>query len=149
EMLWRQASTGSLVLWQMNGSNIVNTANVIVGDGGPAVTPDASWSVAGSGDFDGDGNADLLWRQSSTGSLAVWDMIGAGIKDTGIVTFQGNPIAPDASWNIVEIADFNGDGNTDLLWRQSTTGTLSEWTMNGSQIVSTSSPSSQGSAVSP
>jgi hypothetical protein len=42
---------------------------------------------------------------------------------------------PDASWSLIEIGDFNGDGKSDAMWRQSTTGALSEWLMNGSQIT--------------
>ncbi|MFI5115041.1 MAG: FG-GAP repeat domain-containing protein, partial [Terriglobales bacterium] len=44
--------------------------------------------------------------------------------------------APDSTWSIVEIGDFNGDGDADILWRQSNTGTLAEWQMNGSTISS-------------
>jgi hypothetical protein len=43
---------------------------------------------------------------------------------------------PDASWSIAQIGDLNGDGKSDLLWRQSGSGTLAEWTMNGSDIAS-------------
>ncbi len=34
------------------------------------------------------------------------------------------------------IGDFNGDGRSDLLWRQSGSGMLAEWLMDGSQITS-------------
>jgi len=56
---------------------------------------------------------------------------------------------PDASWNIVEIGDFNADGKSDMLWRQGTTGALAEWLMNGSQITSSSAVTSQASQPMP
>ncbi len=42
----------------------------------------------------------------------------------------------DPSWSIIGAADFNGDGRSDLLWRQSGSGMLAEWLMDGSQITS-------------
>jgi hypothetical protein len=44
--------------------------------------------------------------------------------------------APDASWSLAQIGDFDGNGKSDLLWRQDTTGTLVEWLMDGAQIAS-------------
>jgi len=111
-----------------------------VGPGGNAVAV---------GDFNGDGNADLLWRQGSTGTLAMWLMNGSNVSSSSAITYQGNQVTPDASWSIVEVGDFNGDGNTDLMWRQAGTGVLSEWLMSGPQITSTATPASGGNSVAP
>jgi hypothetical protein len=46
------------------------------------------------------------------------------------------------------VADFNGDGRSDLLWRNDN-GAMSEWLMNGATIVSSTSPTSGGVAASP
>jgi probable HAF family extracellular repeat protein len=113
DLLWRQDS-GSLALWLMNGSTITSS-NAVTYQGNP-IMPDASWSVAGIGDFNRDGNADILWRQSS-GALAIWQMNGSAVQSSAPITYQGNVVAPDASWKVVEIGDFNGDGNSDILWR--------------------------------
>ena len=45
--------------------------------------PGPGWQVAGTGDFDGDGNADILW-QNADGTPAIWLM-------------NGTPDPPDAS----------------------------------------------------
>ncbi len=142
DLLWRQTS-GALALWSMNGSSVTSTAAIT--SQGNVVAPDASWSVAGIGDFNGDGQADVLWRQSS-GSIAMWLMNGSAVSSSAAATYQGNAVAPDASWSVVEIGDFDGNGSSDMLWRQSTTGALSEWLMNGSQIVSTSTLSASPDA---
>ena len=42
-----------------------------------------------------------------------------------------------ANWTIAETGDFNGDGNSDILWRD-TAGDVAIWFMNGTQVVSTS-----------
>jgi limonene-1,2-epoxide hydrolase len=146
DILWRQ-STGTLVDWSMNGSSISSTAN-ITSQGG-TVTPDSTWNVAGIGDFTGNGKSDLLWRQSTTGALAEWQMNGATISSSASVTSQGGTVTPDSSWNVAGVGDFAGNANADILWRQSSTGTLAMWLMNGATIASSAAVTYQGSAVKP
>jgi hypothetical protein len=145
DILW-QNTNGSLAMWLMDGSTIESSATPTYQ--GSAVSPGSSWSVAGIGDFSGDGDADILWRNSN-GSLAMWLMDGSTIESSATPTYQGSAVSPDSSWNIVEIGDFNGSGDSDILWQQSTTGALVEWQMNGSQIVSSQSVTSQGTPVAP
>ena len=64
-------------------------------------------------------------------------------------TYQGSAVAPDSSWNVIEIGDFNGSSDEGIVWQQSTTGLVVEWQMNGSQIVSSQSIISQGIPVEP
>ena len=145
DVLWRSSATGEVSVWTMNGSSITSSADLT--SGGVAIKPDATWSVAGIGDFNGDGNSDILWRNSN-GSLAVWLMNGSTITSSANVTFNGAALAPDASWHVVEIGDFSGDGNTDILWRNDS-GAMAEWLMNGATVVSSVTPSSGGAAVTP
>jgi ELWxxDGT repeat protein len=144
DILWRNSS-GEVSAWLMNGSAIASSGDIT--SGGAAVRPDASWSVAGIGDFNHDGDADVLWRKSD-GSLAIWLMNGTTITGGGSITSGGATVTPDASWHVVEIGDFNGDSNTDILWR-SDSGALSEWLMNGTTISQSLTPSSGGAAASP
>lgn len=101
------------------------------------------------GDFNGDGDTDILWRQSTTGSLAMWLMNGSTIESSANVTYGGSAVAPGSTWNVVEVGEFNGGNTADILWRQSTTGTLAEWQMNGAQIVSSQSVTSTGTLITP
>ena len=144
DVLWRQSS-GALALWDMKGAQVMSSS--IVTSNGGAIAPDASWSVAGIGDFNNDGRADMLWRQSS-GALALWQMNDASVAGSNLITWQGNTITPDASWKVVEIGDFDGDGKSDILWRNDS-GAMAEWLMNGSQVTASVTPSSQGNPVSP
>jgi hypothetical protein len=106
----------------MNGSQI--TASHWLTYQGQIVKPDPSWSMLGTGDFSGNGTDDLLWRQSTTDLLTVWLMDGPQIITRGpIITDQGSAVKPDSSWSVVGIGDFRGDGSSDVVWRQSTTGT--------------------------
>jgi hypothetical protein len=107
DILWR-ATNGQLAIW-LNGD--INTATFpsYQNTGAPA---DLHWTVLGAADFDGDGNADILWRDGN--ALAIWRMHdGAFLQDqypgsvaNGTV-FQG-------------LGDFNGDGRADILWRRQT-----------------------------
>jgi hypothetical protein len=35
-----------------------------------------AWTIAKVGDFEGDGEADLLWRETTSGAVALWFMNG-------------------------------------------------------------------------
>ena len=144
DVLWRSTS-GALIDWTMNGSVITASANIT--SNGALVQPDASFSVAGVCDFNGDGKSDILWR-STSGALIDWTMNGSVIASSGEITSNGTVMRPDASWHVVEIGDFDGNGNSDILWRNDN-GALAEWLMNGNAITQTLTPTSNSTPVSP
>ncbi len=86
-----------------------------------------------AGDLDGDGKADVVWRNTTTSDVAVWLMNGLTPKQEGVIWTA--PLA----WQIVGVGDFNGDGTADILWWH-TSGTLYLWLMNGLSIVGQGSP---------
>jgi hypothetical protein len=124
DILWSDTS-GDLALWEMNGSTILNPSTTGLG------TVPAPWAIFGQRDFNGDGNADILWRNTSTGDIAIWEMNGTTILNPN-ASGVGN--APTA-WSIVGTGDFNGDGYADILWRNTTTGDLAIWEMNGTTVL--------------
>jgi len=67
-------------------------------------------------DFDGDGKADILWRNTVTGNTVVWLMDGAARLAEGSIGWV------PTDWTIAGTGDFNGDGKADVLWRNSGTG---------------------------
>jgi hypothetical protein len=77
-------------------------------------------------DFNGDGKADILWRNTSTGDVAGWLMNGVTVKQ-GAGIYAGVPLA----WQIVGVGDLDGDGKADLVWRNTSTGDVAGWLMNG------------------
>ena len=137
DVIWRNSATNDLQDWMMNGSTITSSSHFTYA--GAAVNPDQSWNVAGVGDFNGDGSADMLWRNNN-GTLAEWLLNGSTISSSQQLTFNGSVVQPDASWKMIEVGDFNGDGKSDLLWRNLNTGAMAEWLMNGSTITASISP---------
>ena len=116
DILWRDGS-GNLAVWFMNGAAVAQTA--IIGNV-PTV-----WSVAGA-----DSKGDIFWYNTTTGDVAMWVMNGAQVVQ--VVDFG---IVP-TTWKIAGIGDFDGNGSTDLLWRDSS-GNVAMWLLNGTQVMST------------
>jgi hypothetical protein len=68
-----------------------------------------------SGDFNGDGLSDVLWRNLSTGGNVVWRSAIASMQ-------LALPPVTDQAWQVAGVADFDGDGKGDILWRNGSTG---------------------------
>ena len=122
DLIWRNASTGAVAIWLMNGTAIGAT-------GFPGDMP-LVWKIAGVGDVNGDGQADVIWRNSASGVVAVWLMNGLTIMSVGF------PGATSTDWEIQAVGDVNGDGKADMFWRNTNSGVVAIWLMNGVTIAS-------------
>ena len=85
-----------------------------------------TWKVAGVGDFDADGRADVLWRNGSTGTNVLW-------RSGSAATQQAVTAVRNLDWQIATVGDFNGDGRSDILWRNARTGANVIWKSGNSQ----------------
>ncbi len=146
DLLWRNTATGELAEWQLHSSDIIGSNDV--NNGSVGLRPDASWTIAGIGDFNGDGDADILWRNSN-GTVSEWLMHGSTVIDGSALSFNGTAVNVAANWKVVEIGDFNGDGTSDILWRNSGTGQLSEWLMSGNVLSVSTTLKSNSATVNP
>jgi hypothetical protein len=116
DILWRHDS-GLIVDWlgQPNGSLRDNGSSFLV-------NPGNQWQVAGTGDFNGDGRTDILWRHDS-GVVVDW----LGQSNGSFVDNASNFLVnPGTHWNVADVGDFNGDGFADILWRHDT-GLIVDW----------------------
>jgi len=70
------------------------------------------WQYAGAGDFDNDGDADILLRNSDTGDYRLFT-----IQDSTITGSHGLSLWKSLTWSLQGIADYDNDGDTDVLLR--------------------------------
>ncbi len=120
DLLWRNSSTGQVFVQPFNGSGLPSPGTVV------HVEPNAAWKIVHTPDLDGDGKADILWWNSSTGT--VWGMLMNGTA----ITAQGAVHAePDTAWRIAAVGDFAGSGKRNqLLWRHAVDGRVYLMTVN-------------------
>ncbi len=89
----------------------------------------ALWDVIDSGDYDGDGHSDLLWRdlsQDAQGSASVGYL-------SSRLELSGSPLDLNLGidHSVVGSADYDGDGSADLLVFDPATRELVLWLMAG------------------
>jgi len=82
----------------------------------------SAWHVAGTGDFNGDGRADVLF-QNTDGTVTDWLGRADGSFTGNAATFSVNL---GTAWHAVGTGDFNGDGRADVLF-QNNDGTVTDW----------------------
>lgn len=83
------------------------------------------------GDANGDGKADIFWRNQQSGVNAIWLMNGGALAGGALL-----PTVADANMYMEGFGDFNADGKTDIVWRNIQTGANAIWLMNGTSIMS-------------
>jgi hypothetical protein len=125
DILWRDG-TGNVAIWLMNGTTVLNVNSAFVGLVPTATT---TWQIVGTGDFNGDGKSDILWRDGS-GDVAIWEMKGTTVLNPNTAGVGNVP----TNWSIVGTGDFNGDGKSDILWHDSV-GDVAIWEMNGTSVL--------------
>ena len=117
DLTW-ESTSGQVYVWFMNGVGLA-------GGGFTSQSPlPAGWLIAGTNDFTGDGHADLLVQNQSTGAAAIHVM--NGLTEIGE---QAIPIAANTPWRIVATGDFNTDGQADIVWENFSSGQLFVWFM--------------------
>ena len=123
DLLVRNERTGDNAAWFMGGEN---DAQRVGRDGITGIGSD--WEVQGVGDFDDDNQADILWRNARTGKNVVWYMEGGNGTQ---VRERRELRSPGQRWEAKGVADFNGDGRSDVLWRNERTGENLVWYLKG------------------
>ena len=123
DLVFQHQGDGRLAVWLMNRHAQVSGLAL-----SPAQVPDLNWKVRGAGDFNGDFKPDLIWQNEVTGQISAWLMDGTTRRDGRLLSPS---VVEDTDWRIVGVADFNGDGHSDLLWQHQSSGLVSVWHMNG------------------
>lgn len=140
DIFWYQRLNGEIATWFMTGTS--STAASRITRPGPGT----GWQVAGVGDLNNDGYADVIWRNLSNvfhpvGSVVIWYMNGTNTIGGGSL-----PSMSDMNWQPVGTGEFDGDQQTDLLWFNTSTRQLLVWKLvngqpSGSFTLSVTLPS--------
>jgi hypothetical protein len=123
DILWQNAN-GQASIWEMNG-------NSLIGGGPVSPNPGPGWKAVGTGDFTDDGfSDDIVWQNTSSGQVSIWEM-------SGNTLIGGGPVSPKPgpAWKAVGTGDFNDDGHSDVLFQNTSSGQLSIWEMNGHTLI--------------
>lgn len=102
----------------------------------PPVFPDqANWEVVTTGDFNKDGDADIVWRHKSLATWKIWQM------ENGLRVAQSTPSDFDLAhaWTVVGAGDIDRDGDDDIIFNNATTGAVQAWEMQNYVVVATRS----------
>jgi hypothetical protein len=125
DVFWYNLYTGATSAWLIDGGQVIQYTEY------EAVSDD--WSIKGFGDFNGDGNTDVFWHNLSNGETSAWLMDGGQvIQYTQYGTVE--PFVGFSGWQIIGFGDFNGDGKTDIFWRNYDTGATSAWLIDGESV---------------
>ncbi|MGD1920490.1 MAG: FG-GAP-like repeat-containing protein [Pleurocapsa sp.] len=126
---WKDNS-GHNRIWLMNENQITEQVTI-------RREPGLDWHISGTGDFNKDGDIDLLWRNYKNGENHVWLMDGTNyIESVALETVED----PDSK--IVGTGDFDKDGNVDIVWRNGNTNGI--WMMDGTELRESVSINSTG-----
>ena len=123
DLIWRNSLTGVTRVWYLSGTTVVGQENLpAVSDLGRVL----SWTIVAAADLDGDGHADLLWRNLVSGSNIIWYM-------SGITKLRERALPPvkDAAWQLASASDVDGAGAARLIWYNRITGVNLVWAVTG------------------
>jgi hypothetical protein len=124
DIVWLNRATAQIYVWFMDNGRMIG------GDFVDFHNVSLNWRIAGVADFNGDGRVDLLWQDTVQGSVFVTFLNGTRVSSVAALT----PAAVSPTWVVRGVADYDGDGNPDLVWQNLTTGELYVWYMNGTAL---------------
>lgn len=121
DLIFHAAAAGKTGYWLMNAAAVTGNKEFAIA---------AGYRVAAIGDFNGDGQADLIWTSNARD---MWMWPGSTSGNFGSIAMGYYA----AGWEILGAGDVNGDGRADLLWHNAASGRLGVWLMSGSTAIQT------------
>jgi hypothetical protein len=126
DLLWRNYASGKIQIDFMHGTTRYDSI--------PLDSPElnANLKIAGVGDYDGDGQMEILLLDGLTKEYQIWYVNGQTIQKQPLGQIPGlDGLVPDVAGQAAIGLDFDNDGNADLLWYDNRTGNNYVWLMNG------------------
>jgi ELWxxDGT repeat protein len=124
DIFW-QSTTGENRIWRMGtiGTEVVNL---------PTANPN-NLTIQHIGDFEGDGDTDILVRDKTNGMIAIWE---SNPNDPEFIRQVVLGYVPDNNTTIKQVSDLDGDRDLDVLWYNPVDGAVSVWEMQANSIKS-------------
>ncbi len=117
------------ILWEINGvqGNLYLMNGATVSSEATIYSKSPVWNLKLFGDFNGDSKTDILWESTDGKFGYVYLMNGTALLPESGISYTKS----DLAWKIVNGADYNGDGKTDILWEHELEGLGAIHLMNG------------------
>ena len=99
---------------------------------GPIGGSSTAYTVVGVADFDGDGADDILFRDQTAGGNGA---LGFYHLNSGAPFSWGQIATSSLAYSVVGVADFDGNGSADILFRNDKTGDTGFYKIDHGQFV--------------
>ncbi|NJR70607.1 MAG: hypothetical protein HC771_19690 [Synechococcales cyanobacterium CRU_2_2] len=143
DLLWYNKTDNQLSVWYTDATNPATTASRAT----IATSQDAAGlTLEATGDFDGNGDWDLLWSNQA-GALSIWFMDGVQRvgQATPVLGTNEQPIAKPQGFYIAGTGNFDTGATSDIAFISSNGASTQTWLMDGDQLsaapLSSSTPS--------
>ena len=89
----------------------------------------SGWAVVGTGDFNGDGVSDVLLSYTGGGNTVLydWQVSNGQYAATNNLNMG---YGTSSGWTVLGTGDFNGDGTSDVLFENTQSGLVADWSVN-------------------
>jgi FG-GAP-like repeat len=121
-VLWRNVNSNAVVTWDINQNGLGRSGLV-------PVPVNQNWQVVSFQDFNNDGVADVMWRNTQEQRIVLWRMLATDNSSSGVFDpiAEGKGYSVRNGFRISTIADFNGDKRPDVLFWDANTGEIVTW----------------------
>lgn len=148
ELLWRNQGTDATAVWNFNGTAFTSGALV---SAAPALGNNSPWQLAKFVDVDGNGSADLVWQNRTSGQQAVWFLNGttytsgelikeaprpdanwqiAGVVSVDLAALSPNALSPDVRASQAAVTASELPVTENLIWANNAIGQSAAWGIN-------------------
>ncbi|MET0343611.1 MAG: FG-GAP-like repeat-containing protein [Polyangiales bacterium] len=104
-LVWH-TQDGRVGVWLMQSGSGAFATSVFT----QPLSPLPGATIVATGDFNGDGLGDVVWRRADARATRVW------LMNSGSVERTYDPQDPGPTWKLSGTGDFDGDGRSDLIW---------------------------------